>query len=45
MLGAKRTVAEMGDRMAIDMGQVTGGAAVSLSVEELGPYLTQCPLG
>jgi len=46
-------VAEMGDRLAIiiiiiiiiiDMG-LKVGAAVPLSVEELGPHLTQCGLG
>ena len=34
----------MGDRLAIDMGQKVG-AAVPLSVGELGPHLTQCGLG
>ena len=38
-------VAEMGNRLAtIDMGQKVG-AAVPLSVGELGPHLTQCGLG
>jgi len=38
-------VAEMGDRLAtVDMGRKVG-AAVALSVEELGPHLTQCRLG
>jgi len=35
----------MGDRLAtVDMGRKVG-AAVALSVEELGPHLTQCRLG
>jgi len=38
-------VAEMGDRLAtIDMGRKVG-AAVPLSVGELGPHLIQCHLG
>jgi len=37
-------VAEMGDRLAtIDMGRKVGGAALSLSVGELGPHLTVSP--
>jgi len=40
------TVAEMGDRLVtIDMGRKVGGAAVPLSVGDLGLHLTQCPLG
>ena len=40
-------VGEMGDRLAtIDMARkVCMVGAVPLSVGELGPYLTQCPLG
>jgi len=38
-------VADMGDPLAtIDMGQKVG-AAVPLSMGELGPHLTQCHLG
>ena len=38
-------VAVMGDRLATtDMGRKTG-AAVPLFAGELGPHLTQCPLG
>ena len=36
----------MGDRLTtIDTGQKVGGAAVPLSVGELGPHLTQCGPG
>jgi len=38
-------VADMGDRLAtIDMGRKVG-ADVPLSIEDLGPNLTQCGLG
>ena len=39
-------VAEMGDHLAtLDMGRKVVGAAVPLSVGELGLHLTQCRLG
>ena len=44
-LNKNSAVAEMGDRLAtIDMGRKVG-AAVPLSVGELGPHVTQCRLG
>jgi len=39
------TVAEMGDRLATADMVHKVGAAVPLSVGELGPHLTQCRLG
>jgi len=44
-LNKSSAVAEMGDRLTtIDMGRKVG-AAVLLSVGELGPHLTQCCRG
>ena len=38
-------VAEMGDRARAKRAEKWGGAAVPLSVGQLGPHLTQCGLG